>query len=433
VDSLVAIAIVTLLVVANGLFVAAEFAIVGAPRQAMQRLAERGHRAARLVLGVLLDPRRQDRFIATAQLGITVASLGLGMYGEHVVADWIAHSLEALGAGRWIAAHAVASVIAVTFLTYLHIVIGEMVPKSIALQYADRAVLWIAPPIVALYKAVYPIVVALNGAGNLTLRLLGIRRQVTGPEHYYTPEELQIIVEESEEGGALRQESGRMLRELFEFGALTAAEAMVPRVRVIGLPVRASLDEIRSVLRASPHTRYVVFDGDLDHITGMVHIKDLLRLLVSQQAFDPTKTRPLPVVPETAPLDDVLATMRRERTQIAVVIDEHGGTAGVITLTDLFDEVVGHIVDEDPSGVAARDQHGRLRVKGTMRLDEVGQQFDLDLEHAEVDSVSGLVLMLLGRPPRVGDVVEYGRLRFEVTAVRGHGVEECAVTLLPDV
>jgi CBS domain containing-hemolysin-like protein len=432
VDSLVAIAIITLLVVANGLFVAAEFAIVGAPRQAIQRLAERGHRGARLVLGVLLDPRRQDRFIATAQLGITVASLGLGMYGEQVVAGWIAGYLESMGAGRWIASHAVASVIAVTVLTYLHIVIGEMVPKSVALQYADRAVLWTAPPIIALYKAVYPIVVALNGAGNLTLRLLGIRRQVTGPEHYYTPEELQIIVEESEEGGVLRQESGRMLRELFEFGALTAAEAMVPRVRVVGLPMRASLDEIRSVLRASPHTRYVVYDGDLDHITGMVHIKDLLRLLVSQQPFDPTKTRPLPVAPETAPLDDVLATMRRERTQIAVVIDEHGGTAGVITLTDLFDEVVGHIVDEGPSGAGARDQHGRLRVKGTMRLDEVGQQFDLDLEHADVDSVSGLVLMLLGRPPGVGDVVQYDRLRFEVTAVRGHGVEECAVTLLPD-
>jgi CBS domain containing-hemolysin-like protein len=271
--------------------------------------------------------------------------------------------------------------------------------------------------------------VALNGAGNLTLRLLGIRRQVTGPEHYYTPEELQIIVEESEEGGELRRESGRMLQELFEFGALTAAEAMVPRVRVIGLPARATLDEIRAVLVASPHTRYVVYDGDLDHIVGMVHIKDLLRLCVSRQPFNPTKVRPLPVVPETAPLDDVLATMRRERTQIAVVIDEHGGTAGVITITDLFDEVLGHIVEEGVTIGGTRDQFGRLRVKGTMRLDEVGQQFDLDVEHADVDSVSGLVLTLLGRPPAVGDSVRYDRLLIEVTAVKGHGVEECAVTL----
>jgi CBS domain containing-hemolysin-like protein len=432
VDSMIPIAVITALIVANGLFVAAEFAIVGAPRPTIRRLADRGHRAARLVLNVLSDPIRQDRFIATAQLGITVASLGLGMYGEHVVATWIAHQLETLGTGRWIAAHAVASTVAVTVLTYLHIVIGEMVPKSLALQYADRVVLWITPPMVALKNAVYPLVLALNGAGNLMLRVLGIRRQVTGSEHYYTAEELQIIVEESEEGGALREESGRMLRELFEFGALTAAEVMVPRVRVVGLPVRASAAGIVTVLRSARHTRYPVFDGDLDHIVGMVHIKDLLRLAVASQPLDPTKVHPVPVVPETSPLDDVLAILRREQTQMAVVLDEHGGTAGIITLSDLFSEVSGEI-EEGSTALPARDGHGRLRVPGTMRIDEVGQQFDLDLEHAHVDSVSGLVLTLLGRPPKVGDVVEFGRLRFEVTAVKGHGVDEAAVSLLPDV
>jgi CBS domain containing-hemolysin-like protein len=431
VDSLVAAAIITALVLANGLFVAAEFAIVGAPRQVIRRFAERGHRGARLVMRLLADPVSQDRFIATAQLGITVASLGLGMYGERVVAERLAHSLEALGAGRWIAAHAAASVISVAFLTYLHIVIGEMVPKSVALQYSERAVLWIAPPIAVLKTAVYPLVLALNGAGNLLLRAFGIRRQATGAEHYYTPEELQIIVEETEESGALREESGRMLRELFEFGGLSAASAMVPRVRVIGLPARAPLDEIRGALRSAPHTRYPVFDGDLDHIVGMVHIKDLLRMVLAGQGLDPTLVRPLPVVPETAPVDDVLATMRRERTQMAVVLDEHGGTAGVITLSDVFEEVVGDI-DEGPAGPGVRDAQGRLRVKGTMRLKDVGQRFDLDLEHAEVDSVSGLVLTLLGRPPRVGDVVEFQRLQLEVTAVKGRGVEECAVTLLPE-
>ena len=431
-DSLIPIAVITALIVANGLFVAAEFAIVGAPRPTIRRLADRGHRAARLVLNVLSDPIRQDRFIATAQLGITVASLGLGMYGEHVVASRIADQLEALGAGRWIAAHAVASAVAVTILTYLHIVIGEMVPKSLALQYADRVVLWITPPMVALKNAVYPLVIALNGAGNLMLRMLGIRRQVTGSEHYYTPEELQIIVEESEEGGALREESGLVLRELFEFGALTAAEVLVPRVRVVGLPVRASADDIVAVLRSARHTRYPVFDGDLDHIVGMVHIKDLLRLAVARQTLDQTKTLPVPVVPETSPLDDVLAILRREQTQMAVVLDEHGGTAGIITLSDLFSEVAGEIEDGSTAR-PGRDSHGRLRAPGTMRIAEVGQQFDLDLEHADVDSVSGLVLMLLGRPPKVGDVVDFGRLRFAVTAVKGHGVDEAAVSLLPDL
>jgi CBS domain containing-hemolysin-like protein len=429
---MIPIAVITALILANGLFVAAEFAIVGAPRPTIRRLADRGHRAARLVLYVLSDPIRQDRFIATAQLGITVASLGLGMYGEHVLAAWIAHEIEALGAGRWIAAHAVASIVAVTVLTYLHIVIGEMVPKSLALQYADRVVLWITPPMVALKNALYPVVLALNGTGNLMLRMLGIRRQITRSEHYYTPEELQIIVEESSEGGALREESGRMLRELFEFGSLTAAKVMVPRVRVVGLPVRASAADIVKVLRSVRHTRYPVFDGDLDHIVGMVPIKDLLPLVVAGQPLDPTKIHPVPVVPETSPLDDVLEILRRDQAQMAVVLDEHGGTAGIITLSDLFSEVSGEI-EEGQSVAPARDSHGRLSIPGTMRIDEVGQLFDLDLEHADVDSVSGLVLMLLGRPPRVGDVVEFGRLRFDVTAVKGRGVDQVAVSLLPDV
>jgi CBS domain containing-hemolysin-like protein len=429
---MIPLAVITALILANGLFVAAEFAIVGAPRPTIRRLADRGHRAARLVLHVLSDPIRQDRFIATAQLGITVASLGLGMYGEHVLAASIAHELEVRGAGRWIAAHAVASIVAVTILTYLHIVIGEMVPKSLALQYADRVVLWITPPMVALKNAVYPVVLALNGAGNLMLRMLGIRRQITGSEHYYTPEELQIIVEESSEGGELREESGRMLRELFEFGSLTSAEVMVPRVRVVGLPVRASADDIVAVLRSARHTRYPVFDGDLDHIVGVVHIKDLLRLVVAGQPLDSTKIHPVPVVPETSPLDDVLEILRREQTQMAVVLDEHGGTAGIITLSDLFSEVSGEI-EEGATVAPPRDSHGRLRVPGTMRIVEVGQLFDLDLEHADVDSVSGLVLTLLGRPPRVGDAVEFGRLRFDVTAVKGRGVDQVAVSLLPDV
>jgi CBS domain containing-hemolysin-like protein len=209
---------------------------------------------------------------------------------------------------------------------------------------------------------------------------------------------------------------------------------MVPRVRIVGIPVGTRPDAIREILADPAHTRYPVFEKDLDHILGMVHIKDLLRLLLNDEPIDASQARVVPVVPETAALDAVLGVMRRERTQMAVVIDEHGGTSGVVTLEDLFEEVVGEI-EEGPGtgGQVSRDREGRLRVPGTMRIDEVGQEFDLELEHEEVDSVSGLVLMLLGRPPVVGDSVRFGRLLFEVTAVKGHGVEECAVSLLTDV
>jgi CBS domain containing-hemolysin-like protein len=290
--------------------------------------------------------------------------------------------------------------------------------------------LWITPPMLWTKTVVYPLVIGLNAIGNAVLRLLGVNRQVQNAEQYYTPEELQLIVQESEDLGAIRAESGQMLQELFKFGSLTADEVMVPRVRLIGVPLGSTPDRIREILGTTAHTRYPVFEQDFDHIVGMIHIKDLLRLLLRNVAVSQAHVRPLPLVPETAPLDMVLATMRRERTQMCIVIDEHGGTSGVVTLEDLFEEVVGDI-DEGPGSTPQpyRDRDGRLRVPGTMRLDELGRAFDLDLEHRDVDSVSGMVLALLGRPPHVGDHVYYHRLLLEVTAVKGHGVEECAVTL----
>jgi CBS domain containing-hemolysin-like protein len=424
--------IIAALIVLNAVFVAAEFAIVGAPRAAIDARAARKQPLARLVQSVLRDPRRVDRYIATAQIGITVASLGLGMYGEHVLADWIL--TRALGHARlaqWLAAHGFASLVALAILTYFHIVLGEMVPKSLALSDAEQIVLWITPPMLWLQTILLPLVVLLNAIGNRVLKVAGISRQARNTDQYYTSEELQLIVQESEEQGALREDAGQMLRELFAFGDRTAGEVMVPRVRISGIPVGSSSGELRALLRVTPHTRYPVYEGDLDHILGMYHIKDLLRLLLIGQPVSAAGVRQVPVVPETSLLDDVLSTMRRERTQMAVVIDEHGGTAGIVTLEDLVEEVVGEI-DEGPTATAGPqwDPMGSLRVPGTMRLDALGRFFDLDLAHEEVDSVSGLVLALLGRPPRVGDSVRYERLRFDVTAVKGRGVDEAAVSLV---
>jgi len=421
--------IIAALILLNGVFVAAEFAIVGAPRASIDTRASQGDPLARLVQRVLHDPRRQDRYIATAPLGITLASLGLGMYGEHVLADALYGWLGASGTPEWIVSHGLASVLAVAVLTYFHIVFGEMIPKSIALLHAERLARWITPPMMWTTTMFFPLVVLLNGIGNGLLRMFGIDRRTQNADHVYTPEELQLIVQESGEFGALRTESSAMIQEIFEFGDLTAGEVMVPRVRIQGLPIGMDPQRVRSLLQETAHTRYPVYEKDLDHIVGMVHIKDLLGLLVREETISARHARQVPMVPETARLDAVLDLLRQERTQMAVVIDEHGGTAGMVTLEDLFEEVVGDI-EEGIGGQLRRDERGRLRVPGTMRIDEVGQEFDLDLEHEEVDSVSGLVLALLGRPPDLGDIVSYDRLQFEVTAVKGHGVEECAVTLM---
>jgi CBS domain containing-hemolysin-like protein len=428
-EIVVAFAIIFGLVVLNGLFVAAEFAIVGAPRASIEHQASQGSGLAQRVQRVLENPKRTDRYIATTQVGISVASLGLGMYGEHQMAEWIARALEPYDASPWIAAHAMASVLAVAALTYMHIVVGEMVPKALALQRADRTVLYVTPPILIIQSAILPFVVALNGIGNGMLKLMGVRRTEAGAERYHTSEELQFIIEESREGGLLRGESGRILRELFEFGDLSAGEVMVPRVRLVGIPVNTTADDLRSIVRAHPHTRYPVYLNDLDNIIGSLHIKDLLRHLVSRQPVTARDARPLPHVPAAALLDEVLAAMRRFRAQMAVVMDEHGGTAGLITIEDLFEEVVGEIEEGRGRTPIAKDAQGRLHVHGTVRLAEAGEALGCTLEHPDVSTVSGLVLTLLGRPAAVGDVVIYNNVRIEVTAIAGRGVQDAMVSI----
>ncbi len=428
-DKLVPIAIMVALIAANALFVMAEFAIIGAPTVALRRRAEEGDTVAAAAARIQSDPKLQDRFIAAAQLGITAASLGLGMYGEHLLAEWLREALLGLGVGGTLASHAVASVLAVALLTYFHVVLGEMIPKSLALQEPLRTVHWITPPMRHFQRLTYPVVIALNGVGTGILRLFGVRRSESA-DRYRTTEEIEQIVRESEAGGELNPTSAELLRELIDFGELDAAEVMVPRVRMAALEVGSSPAEIGRALTERPHTRYPVFREDLDHVMGAVHVKDLLRLLREERPLGRGDVRPVPFVAETTLLEDVLTAMREARSQLAVVMDEHGGTAGIVTPSDLFEEVVGEIEDEieKPEIRAAAD--GAVRAQGTARVAEVGEWLEVPLRHPEVDTVSGLVLALLDRPARVGDEVVYDGVRFRVTTVAGRGVGECLVEVV---
>jgi CBS domain containing-hemolysin-like protein len=430
-DVLIPVSIMAVLILLNGLFVAAEFAIIGAPKAAIDRRAADGDKLAKRVSLILSSPQRQDRFIATAQLGITIASLALGMYGEHILAEWIYHGLETLGAGSWAAAHTLATVLAIAVMTYFHIVVGEMVPKSLALQQAEKTAYGITPVMLAIQAIVFPLVLLLNGIGNGILKLMGINRQAGPAEHFLSSEELQFLVEESQEGGLMRPEAGRVVMELFEFGELTAGEVMVPRVAMRGLPLGATTAQIRDVLKVAPHTRYPVYQGDMDHVVGVVHVKDVLKLLMRESPLTEGIVREVPRVPGTATLDVVLNVMRESRVQLAVVMDEHGGTAGIVTIEDLFEEVAGEI-DEGPAGALKfrTDAAGRLHVSGGVRLEEIGEHLGVTLEDPHVDTVSGLVLMLLNRPPRLGDVLAYQELLFEVTAVENYGVKAAVISRL---
>jgi CBS domain containing-hemolysin-like protein len=425
-DVLVPTLIIAGLIAMNGLFVAAEFAIVAVPRAVVQRRARTGGPRARLLARVVGDARELDRFIATAQLGITLASLGLGMYGEHLLAEWLAGVFEAygVGVGRWLGAHTLASVAAIAFLTYWHIVVGEMVPKALALQRAERVTYAVAPLMRTFELVAFPLVLTLNGLGNTILRILGIERSATGAEFSRTPKELEHIVRESQEAGLLRPEAARVLQDLLDFGELAIRDVMIPRVRIEALPEDADHKRIRGLLERVTHTRYPVYRDTLDRIIGVVHVRDLAALPPGTP-LPRDVVRPASFVPESLPVDRLLDTFHREGTRVAIAMDEHGGTAGLATLADVLDEVLGEV--ENVADVS-RSASGEVRARGEARLDEVGELLELDLEHDEVDTVSGLVLDRLGRPARVGDRVTFRGLAFEVLSVQGHGVAEVRIT-----
>ena len=425
--------IVTVLIALNALFVAAEFAIVGAPRATIERRAATGHRAARMVSRVLNDPRNQDRYIATAQLGITFATLGLGMYGEHQLAHFLEVRFEEWGVeASFIAAHTLATLLAIAAMTYLHVVLGEMVPKSLALSHAEGTALRVSPPMIWLRTVMYPLVLGLNAIGNGLLSLIGIDRSQGSEEQYYSAEELEFVVQESLEGGMIEQGSGRILRELFDLGSLVAEDVMSPRVQVHGLRLGATTEDVRSLIADYPHTRYPVYGEDLDDILGVAHVRDLAGLLEDGRALDEAIVQEVPFVPSSTSLATAVARMREQRTQFAVVLDEHGGTAGIITPDDVTNEILGRVPETEATGELFRDASGRLHAAGTVRLDELSERLRMQIEHPEAETVSGLVLALLERPPTVGDAVEYDGIELLVAQVDGRGVAQAIVDILPE-
>ncbi|HEX7706127.1 MAG TPA: hemolysin family protein [Thermoanaerobaculia bacterium] len=426
--SAVTIAIIATLILLNGIFVAAEFAIIAAPRMTLRRLAAGGSRWAARLVQISENPRRQDQWVATAQLGITIASLGLGMYGEHILATWLFQQFEGGGWPAWLASHAFASILAITILTYFHIVVGEMVPKAIALQDPMRTSYVLLIPMELIRLLLFPLVAALNGTGNTLLRLFGIDASSGASPH--SIQELRYVIAESRREGALDEHESEVLRELIEFGDRTAAEILVPRVQVTALPVRATREDVEALSDRPLHTYYPVYDENLDEIIGIVHIRDLAAAMRREGRFR-LPVRRVPFVPHSAPLQSVLEQMSTS-TQIVVVMDEHGGTAGIVTMEDLFELVLGDLDEDNRTPPIVQRQDGSLLVRGTVRLDEIGEQLGIELEDSRIDTLSGLVLAELGRPAKEGDSLRYRDLRIEVAETLGRGVLSAVISRTTD-
>jgi CBS domain containing-hemolysin-like protein len=430
------ISIIIVLVLLNGLFVAAEFAIIGVRPTRMAQLAEQGNRVATNIQQTLESPVRLDRYIATAQLGITLVSLGLGMYGEHTIAEWLLGPLE-----HWLhldetTAHTIALIGAVALLTFAHVVVGEMVPKSLALQYAERTAMAIAAPIALCARIFYPAVLLLNALGNGLLRLLGIPPS-DAHSRLYSSEELELVVSESHAGGLLSDNQRRLVQNIFDFSERRVGQVMTPRPRMAAIPLTIGEEELRAQLLASPHSRLPVYDGDSDHVVGQLLIKDFVRQQIDQPGRFELRSllRHIPIVPEAMPIGHLLASFKRAHIHMALVVDEYGGTAGLVTLEDLIEEVVGEIRDEFDVGEqppVREVEPGIFVVRGDLLLADLAERVELQLRDGDelpnVETVGGLIMALLGRPPQPGDQVEVGGATFTVEQVKGFAVETARLT-----
>jgi len=344
-DTVLKLLAVLALVLANAFFVAAEFALVSVRRSRMEELAAHGVRLAKVVQRATSD---LDRYIAGTQLGITIASLGLGWIGESTLAHLLEPWLQWLPkAWKSVTAHSIAVTVAFIAITFLHVVLGELVPKSLALQNPDRTALWVAKPMEICVLLMRPFIAALNGCGNLVLRAL--RLQTTGSHHLiHSVEELKILIEASHEGGVLDEVERDMLRRVFRFSELVAREVMVHRVDIEGIDVDTPYDELMQRVSQTSHTRLPVYEDNIDNIIGVLHVRDLLQVRHKEgQPFNVRQLlrKPL-IVAETVSIEKLLDQFRREKTQMAIVVDEYGGTAGLVTLEDVIEEIVGEVQDE---------------------------------------------------------------------------------------
>ncbi len=420
---LLGLAAVVLLVLANAFFVAAEFALVSVRPTRVEELVARGSQPARWAQKAIRNP---DRFIAATQLGITLASLGLGWIGEPALAHLLQPvislfpSLPEDGVS-----HGLSAAFAFAVITLLHVVVGELAPKSVALQDPERTALAVAQPTVWVEWIFKPAIWVLNGAGNALLRLIKVK-PAPAHEMVHSVEELKMLVSASAEGGVVEPDEQEMLHAVFDFGDTLVRQVMLPRTEIVAVPADASLDDMIAVALHHPYTKFPVYEGDLDEVLGVVHLHDIMRARHADQT-GPTTARALMrkvlFVPETVPVNTLLQRFRARRQHIAIVLDEYGGTSGLVTLEDLLEEIVGEVSDEFDEGPAIQPlPDGSFLVNGLASIEEVNEYFHLNLQDPNYDTIAGFILGRIGRLAQVGDTVTAGGVRLRVEALDGRRI-----------
>jgi CBS domain containing-hemolysin-like protein len=407
------------LVFANGFFVAAEFAIVTVRKTRIDQMVAEGHRGAAAVRKAVSDP---DSYIAATQLGITMASIGLGWIGEPALASLIEPAVAFLPATvAATTAHTIAVAIAFAIITALHIVLGELAPKTVALERPEATALWVVKPTELFMRLFWPFIHLLNGTGRAVVNMLGLRSR-GGHAMVHSEEELKMLVTASQEAGVLEEQEEQMLHRVFGFADLTAGQVMVPRTELVAVSVDAAKDTILEQFGRSPHPSVPVYRHDVDNVIGMLHVNDVLAALATGAATIDAGAlaREAITVPETLGADDLLAALRRRGVREAIVIDEYGGTAGLVTLEGLMERIVGDLGGSlGAGGRIVVQPDGSAEIEGLALVTDLNEQFDLKIDEDTYTTIGGYVLGRLGRRARVDDTIEVERRRIRVLALDG--------------
>jgi putative hemolysin len=414
------IVIIVVLVLANAIFVAAEYALVTARRSRLEERAERGQRGAKTALRLMDDP---VRFISTVQVGITVSAILLGAIGEPLLSDFMEPPISTT----------VAFLISFAILTYLSVVLGELVPKAVALQMAERLAIALAIPLDWLARITHPLVWLLDKSANVVLRVLRVKPAPAGMIAY-TREDIRHSVAAAEDVGELQEAEEEMLYKVFDFASKEVAEVMVPRPDVVAISVDMPPEEALATVVDSPFTRYPVFQNSLDEIIGILHVRDLFAAMhdlgIASVRLD-SIARPAYVVPETKDLAALLADFRREKQHMAIVVDEYGSVDGIVTLEDVLEEIVGEIEDEFdlPDTSVERVDENRVRIDGSYTIDDFNETFGTSLEQDGYHTMAGLVFGMLGRAAEVQDSVQVNGVRLTVLEVEGSRILRLEIEL----
>lgn len=429
------IAIIVLLLLLNGYFVAAEFALVRSRRTRLESMVRGGDGMARMVLKATSN---LARMLSTSQLGITLASLALGALAEETLSAYFSHLVTRLPFAIELSVRAaLGSVLAIAFVTYFHVVFGELAPRSVALTYPERVARWLVPPLFVFEWILRPFAITLTKSSELVLRAFGQKPQPL-EESLHSPDELRILVEQSEESGVLKTNDATLLEGVFEFSEKNAREVMTPRTDIDALPIDSTLDETLTIVEESGRSRYPVYEDTIDNIVGLILAKDLLPVLharhksQTQSEFALASVmRPVHVVPGSREVEEVLADFKRLKEHMAVVLDEYGGTAGLVTMEDLLEEIVGEILDEydEPPEHPENEGTDLVVVPGGTNIGELNERFSLNVPDDNYTTIGGFVFGALGKLPVVGDRVTAGGAVFTVREMDGRRIESLAVDL----